>query len=243
MPQRARTLFVLLLTYLSWFGMSTAAAQVQQTYLQASSQTRSATKPSAAQTPTNLMLHVDPAGTQIRFTVSSLMRNVRGSFQFKGGALALDPDSTLAQGEILVDATTVHTGNTAEDKRIRDEVLESGRYPSIFFHAEHRRGELPKGNGEGDILLDGSMNIHGADHPMQMRVHVVRQGDALTATTRFTVPYVDWGLQQPRGGGFRLSREAIVDVTAKGTIRTVPTVNGTQSNDSDEEKPDDARPH
>jgi polyisoprenoid-binding protein YceI len=246
MPHLARTLYALLLASLAWVGLSPASAQVQQA---GSPQTRAAgtrpaqaAKPSAASPATNLMLHVDPAATQIHFTVGSLVRNVRGSFQFKGGALALDPDSTLAQGELLVDATTVHTGSAAEDKRIQDEVLESARYPSIFFHAEHRRGELPKSNGEADILLDGSLNIHGADHPMQMRVHVVRQGDALTATTRFLVPYVDWGMKQPHSTLFRLSRQAVVDVTAKGTIRTVPTVNGTQSNDSDEEKPSDARP-
>jgi polyisoprenoid-binding protein YceI len=203
---------------------------------------QTAGKPSAAAPATNIVIHLDAAGTQIHFTVSSLLHSVHGSFQCKGGALALDPDSTLAQGEFLVDATTLRAGSGAEDKRIATEVLESGRYPSIFFHAEHRRGELSQTDGAADIILEGSMNIHGADHPMQLRVHTVRQGEALTATAHFVVPYVEWGMKQPRSGLLPLSRQVLVDVTAKGTIRTVATVNGTHSNDSDEETPSGSKP-
>lgn len=194
-------------------------------------------KPSAAIPARNIVIRFDSAGTQIHFTVRSLLRDVRGSFQLKGGALAIDPDSTLAQGEVLVDATTGRTNSATEDKRMQEEVLESGRYPSIFFHAEHLRGELPKSDGAADVILEGMMNIHGADHPLSLRVHVVRSGNALTATTKFTVPYVQWGMKEPRAMLVHLSKQVMVDVTAKGTIRTVATTNGTQSNDSDEEKP------
>jgi Cu/Zn superoxide dismutase len=81
------------------------------------------------------------------------------------------------------------------------------------------------------------LNIHGADHPLQMKVHLVRVGNALSATTHFSVPYVEWGMKNPRGSFFHLGKTAQVDVSAKGTIRTVVTTNGEQSNDSDEEGP------
>lgn len=194
-------------------------------------------KPSAAVPARNLAIHFDPQSTQIHFKVGSLLRDVRGTFQFKGGALAIDPDSTLAQGELLVDATTGRTGNAARDKQMQDEVLESKRYPSIFFHAEHLRGEVPKTDGSSDVIAEGMLNIHGADHPMQMKVHLVRVGNALSATTHFSVPYVEWGMKNPRGTFLHLSKIAQVDVSAKGTIRTVATINSVQSNDSDEEGP------
>lgn len=199
--------------------------------------TPSHTKPSAATPAHNIEIHFDPGSTQIHFKLGSLLRDIRGSFQFKGGALAIDPDSTLAQGELLVDATTGRTGNAAHDKQMQ-EVLESGRYPSIFFHAEHLRGEVPKSDGSSDVIADGTLNIHGADHPMQLKVHLVRVGNALSATTRFTVPYVEWGMKNPRGDFFHYSKTVQVDVNAKGTVRTVARINsGAQSNDSDEEKP------
>jgi polyisoprenoid-binding protein YceI len=200
-------------------------------------QTPSHAKPSAAIPARNIEIHFDPASTQIRFKVGSMLRDVRGSFQFKGGALAVDPDSTLAQGELLVDATTGRTGNAARDKELQEDVLESKRYPSIFFHAEHLRGQIPKTDGSSDVIAEGMLNIHGADHPLQMKVHLVRVGNSLSATTHFTVPYVEWGMKNPSGSFFHLSKTAQVDVSAKGTTRTVATINSGQSNDSDEEGP------
>lgn len=195
-------------------------------------------KPSAGIPARNLAIHFDPQATQIRFKVGSLVRDVRGTFQLKGGALAVDPDSTLAQGELLVDATTGRTGNTARDKQMQEEVLESKRYPSIFFHAEHLRGQVPKANGSSDVIAEGMLNVHGADHAMQLKVHLVRVGNTLSATTHFSVPYVEWGMKNPRGAFLHLSKTAQVDVSAKGTIRTVDTINsGAQSNDSDQEGP------
>jgi polyisoprenoid-binding protein YceI len=200
-------------------------------------QAPSRAKPSAAIPAHNIEIHFDPASTQIHFKVGSLPRDVRGTFQFKGGALAIDPDSTLAQGELLVDATTGRTGNAARDKEMQEDVLESKRYPSIFFHAEHLRGQVPKANGSSDVIAEGMLNIHGADHPLQMKVHLVRVGNALSATTHFTVPYVEWGMKNPRGTFFHLGKTVQVDVSAKGTTRTVATINGAQSDDSDEESP------
>jgi polyisoprenoid-binding protein YceI len=200
-------------------------------------QTPSHAKPSAAIPARNIEIHFDPASTQIHFKVGSMLRDVRGSFQFKGGALAVDPDSTLAQGELLVDATTGRTGNAARDKELQEDVLESKRYPSIFFHAEHLRGQIPKTNGSSDVIAEGMLNIHGADHPLQMKVHLVRVGNSLSATTHFTVPYVEWGMKNPRGSFLHLSKTAQVDVSAKGTTRTVATINSGQSNDSDQEGP------
>lgn len=185
----------------------------------------------------NLEIHFDPASTKIHFRVSSLLRDVRGSFPLKGGALAVDPDSTLAQGELLVDATAGKTANRADQPIMEDQVLETKRYPAIFFHAEHVRGQVPLKDGSSDVMADGILNIHGADHPFQMRVHLVRQGDTLTATSKFSIPYADWGMRVPVRSVFRLSRTADVDVAAKASIHTVAVKQGTPSDDSDEESP------
>jgi polyisoprenoid-binding protein YceI len=198
-------------------------------------------KPSAAIAPRNLEIHLEPEQTQVRFRVGSVMRDVRGSFSSKGGALAVDPDSTLAQGELLIDAGSVHTGSASRDAQIRNQVLESARYPSIFFHLEHVRGQLPLADGSSDVVAEGMLNVHGADHPVQLKVHLERAGEAVHVTTELTVPYVAWGMKNPRGSLLHLSKTAVVDVDAKGTIRTVAAIRSRpQSNDSDEESP---RPH
>jgi polyisoprenoid-binding protein YceI len=189
---------------------------------------------------TNISLHFDPAGTQIRFTVKSLLHDARGTFRLKGGALAVDPKSGLAQGEVLVDATTGTTGRKSTDRRLQKEVLESDRYPSIFFHAEHVEGELPRADGSADITAVGTLNVHGADHPEQIKLHLVRSGNSFTAVGRFTIPYVAWGMKDPSNGLTHYSKEATIDLRAKGTLKTVEITHetpATQSSDSDEEPP------
>jgi polyisoprenoid-binding protein YceI len=192
----------------------------------------------SAATAKNLSLHFDPAGTEIHFTVKSLLHDARGTFKLKGGALAVDPKSGLAQGEILVDATTGTTHNKTMDARLQKEVLESNRYPSIFFHAEHIEGELPGSDGAADVTAVGTLNIHGADHPQQIRLHVTRSGSNFTATGHFTVPYVAWGMKDPSNGLRHYSKDVAVEVNAQGTLTAVGITHETpekQSSDSDEE--------
>ncbi len=177
-------------------------------------------------TEQNIAIHLDPANTQIRFTLKSLMHDMRGSFKLKGGAVAVDPHSGLAQGEILVDATTGETGkNAGADSRMQKEVLDSDRYPSIFFHPEHIRGGFPSKDGSADVTADGIFNIHGADHQLTLKLHLVRQGRSLTATTRFAIPYVAWGMKNPSTTFTRYSKQVEVDLAAHGTIATKAVTN------------------
>ena len=46
-------------------------------------------------------------------------------------------------------------------------------------------------------------------------------GDVVTATTRFTVPYVAWGMKNPSKFLLRVSKQVEIEVIAKGTIKKV----------------------
>jgi polyisoprenoid-binding protein YceI len=170
-----------------------------------------------------LAIHLDPAATHIRFTLRGFPRSIHGTFQLKGGAVAANSASGLAQGEVLVDATTGRTGNAALDERMQKDILDTGRYPAIFFHAEHVRGMFPPVRGTTDIILAGAFNIHGADHPMELRLHLERQGDAMTLTTRFAVPYEAWGMKNPGSTFQRYSRQVWVDVTSHASVEPMQT--------------------
>jgi hypothetical protein len=43
--------------------------------------------------------------------------------------------------------------------------------------------------------------------------------DTVTATTRFTVPYVEWGMKNPSRLLLRVSKQVEIEVSAKGTIK------------------------
>jgi polyisoprenoid-binding protein YceI len=169
----------------------------------------------------SLKVVLDPAQTQIHWKLNSGLHPTHGTFKLKSGEFLFNPATGIAEGEILVDATTGESGNAARDKRMHDEVLESNRYPAIFFHPTQLKGAFKTGEGTQELVSDGTFNIHGADHPLQLPLKVQITAETLTATTRFTVPYVAWGMKNPSKFLLRVGKQVEIEVTAKGTIKQV----------------------
>ncbi len=167
-----------------------------------------------------LKVVLDPAHTEIHWKLSGL-HTTHGTFKLKSGELFFNPATGLAEGEILVDATTGESGNAARDKRMQNEVLESNRYPAIFFHPTHIKGAFKAGEGSQDLVGEGTFNIHGADHPLELPLKVQIAAGVVTATTQFTVPYVDWGMKNPSRFLLKVGKQVEIDVAAKGALSRV----------------------
>jgi hypothetical protein len=168
-----------------------------------------------------LKVELDPAQTEIHWTLSGGLHTTHGTFKLKSGQLFFNPATGVAEGEILVDATTGESGNATRDKRMQDEVLESNRYPAIFFHPNQIKGAFEAGNATQDLVGVGTFNIHGADHPLELPLKVQVVAGVVTATTHFTVPYVAWGMKNPSKFMFKVSKQVEIEVTAKGTLKKV----------------------
>jgi polyisoprenoid-binding protein YceI len=163
---------------------------------------------------------LDPAQTEIHWKLSGL-HTTRGTFKLKSGEFFFNPATGMAEGEILVDATTGESGNPARDKRMQEEVLESNRYPAVFFHPTQFKGAFKEGEGTQDLTGEGTFNIHGADHPIELPLKVQVAAGTVTATTHFTVPYVEWGMKNPSKFLFRVGKQVDIEVKAKGTVKQV----------------------
>ena len=163
---------------------------------------------------------LDPAQTQIHWKLTGL-HSVHGTFKLKSGEFLFNPKTGMAEGEILVDATTGESGNAARDKRMQGEVLESNRYPAIFYHPTQIKGSFKTEEGTQDLTAEGTFNIHGADHPLELPLKVHLSADTATATTRFTVPYVEWGMKNPSRFLLHVSKQVEIEVSAKGAVKQV----------------------
>src|ERR1700691_3118449 len=166
-----------------------------------------------------LKVVLDPAQTQIHWTLSGGLHTTHGTFKLKSGELFFNPATGVAEGEILVDATTGESGNADRDKRMQDEVLESNRYPAIFFHPSQIKGAFEAGEATQDLVGVGTFNIHGADHPLELPLKLQVAAGVVTATTHFTVPYVAWGMKNPSKFLLKVSKQVEIEVTAKGTLQ------------------------
>src|SRR5690348_13402203 len=80
-----------------------------------------------------LLMKLDPASTQINFTLGDILHTVHGTFHLKDANLKLDPETGLAGGSLVVDAASGDSGSDARDSRMRSNILETGRFPEITF--------------------------------------------------------------------------------------------------------------
>jgi len=170
----------------------------------------------SAQSP-GLEIHLDPATTEIHWTLGGNTHTTHGTFKLKGGVLTLDPATGVASGELIVDLATGESGNADRDAKMKNQVLESGKYPEAFFKPTKISGSLKSG-GAQTMTAEGVFNIHGADHPLVLKIEVKLEGSRATATTHFTVPYVAWGMKDPSVLLLRVAKEVDVDVVAHGTV-------------------------
>jgi len=122
--------------------------------------------------PQAVSLHIDPAATEIRWTLNGNMHTVHGTFRLKGGLITYNPLTGAAQGEIAVDLATGQSGNRSRDSRMQKEILESDKYPQAIFHPVKVTGDVKTGAAR-NVTVEGTFTIHGADHPLKLdAVHV-----------------------------------------------------------------------
>jgi polyisoprenoid-binding protein YceI len=171
-----------------------------------------------AQSPaTKVTVHLDTEKTEIHWTLHTTLHTVQGSFRLKGGIMTFDPKSGAAQGEFLVDVGSGESGDETRDEKMQSEVLESRKYPEAFFHPVKVSGVLKPG-GTANLTVEGTLNLHGADHPLTLQTAVQMNGSDAVATTHFIIPYAAWGMKDESRLLLRVDKEVSVDVVARGTV-------------------------
>src|SRR5512140_3251590 len=95
---------------------------------------------------TNLVL--EPANTEVHWTLGTLLHTVHGTFRLKEGAIHFDRETGKASGEIVIDAASGESGNGSRDSRMHSSILESKSFPRIVFRPDHFTGQIPA-QGEG----------------------------------------------------------------------------------------------
>ena len=173
----------------------------------------------AAQSAQQQTVQLDPSKTRIEFTLADVLHTVHGSFRLKNGSLHFDPATGAVDGALVVDATSGDSGNHSRDKKMNKEVLESAKYPEIVFLPQKFTGHVNP-EGASQVAVSGIFRIHGADHPMTLMMPVRVNGNELTATTHFEIPYQQWGMKNPSTFVLRVSNKVAIDLTAVGQVTT-----------------------
>jgi polyisoprenoid-binding protein YceI len=163
--------------------------------------------------PHRVTVTLQPESTSIRWTLSDPLHAVHGTFKLKQGVINFNLDDGSADGLIGVDATSGESGNSARDRRMHKDVLESDRYALITFRPSRVIGEISS-SSEGEVTVEGVFHIHGVDHPLQLHINLHPETGAMTAKMHFVVPYLAWGMKDPSTFILRVGKTVDVDVQA-----------------------------
>jgi polyisoprenoid-binding protein YceI len=129
------------------------------------------------------ILKLDPANTQIKLTLRGFPHTTTGSFELKRGEIVVDPDTGKADGNVIIDAASGSTGVGMRDSEMRDNILQTQRYPEISFAPRHAEGR-PVPNGDFTVRVKGLMFLHGDQHDLTLMLTIHRTGDNFTAVHR-----------------------------------------------------------
>ncbi len=160
-----------------------------------------------------LVLDLDPAQTIVQFTLGATLHTVHGTFKLKHGRVRYDPATGKIAGEVVIDATSGDSREEGRDRRMHKDVIESRTYPEIVFTPDQVIGTVAA-QGDSQVQVHGVFRIHGAAHDMTVPVDVRIAGGRTTATARFTIPYVKWGMKNPSSLLLRVSDKVEIEVTA-----------------------------
>jgi polyisoprenoid-binding protein YceI len=172
--------------------------------------------PQTAASP--LVFSVDPAQSAVQWTLGSSLHTVHGTFGLKRGVLRVDPATGKASGEIVVDAASGKSGNDSRDRKMHKEVLESGQFGEIIFRPDGLTGNLAT-QGESTVQLHGVFLLRGGEHEVTVPVQANLSGDHWTASAKFGVPFIEWGLKNPSTWLLKVEHTVNMELELQGTFQ------------------------
>jgi polyisoprenoid-binding protein YceI len=161
--------------------------------------------------------NIDPNASAVKFRLGDSRHSVHGTFHLEAGVIQFNQGSPDISGFVVIAAETGKTSNSGRDKKMIAEILDVPEFTNILFVPKSYRGTITS-SGDSDIQLIGIFTLRGTPHdlaiPMQMHI----DGTTCIARTHFTIPYVKWGLKDPRIFIFRAAKEVQIDITLVGNL-------------------------
>jgi polyisoprenoid-binding protein YceI len=163
------------------------------------------------------VLQIDTEASRVAIALGATLHTVRGAARIASGRIAFDEATGWADGRVVVDARSLTTGISARDAKLHAEVLDSERYPEIYFDVAGIE-VLTRSPQEARIVLAGQLTIRGEAHEISLPAHVHLEGSRMHVVSHVVLPYVSWGLPDVSNFVLRVSDEVAVDLDVFGVL-------------------------
>ena len=126
--------------------------------------------------------HIDPAHTNVEFTVRHMMiSNVKGQFQKTSGTITVNGnDPTSAKIDATIDAASIDTRVEKRDTHLKSpDFLDVAKYPTITFTSTKVEAD-----GPNKWKVTGDLTLHGVTKPVVLEVESSGPPINVMGTTR-----------------------------------------------------------
>ena len=110
--------------------------------------------------------------------------------------LVAGADYTGSELYFEVELNGLDTGIRLRDRQMRDDYLETDRYPYATYSAAIESVELSSG-GEQTINASGTFSVHGVERPLQISCNSVVAGAGYRVRCGFEVLLSDYNIRRP----------------------------------------------
>ncbi|TDD87544.1 YceI family protein [Actinomadura rubrisoli] len=140
--------------------------------------------------------NIDPAHSEVAFSIRHLMTKVRGSFTEFSGTVKIADELAQSTATAEITMASLDTRNADRDAHVRSsDVLDVENHPVMTFTATNVRAE------GGEYYLDGDLAIKGVSRPVSLQVefHGVAEdpwgGTRAGFSASTTINRKDWGIE------------------------------------------------
>jgi polyisoprenoid-binding protein YceI len=167
---------------------------------------------------------IDPAHSEVSFTIRHLVSNVRGRFNDFSGKINMDPKNLPASSvDFHIKATSIDTAVAKRDTHLRsDDFFDVEKYPEISF-----KSESIKATGKDQYAVTGTLTLHGVSKKVTLPVSFLGQAKDPSGATRAgfetatTLNRKDYGIVWNKvldGGGVMLGDEVKIDINLETKV-------------------------
>lgn len=159
----------------------------------------------------------DPQTSSVTFALTDTLHAVQGTFQIASGRVSFDAQTGAMSGQIVVNSDSGHSDSPTRDHRMIEDELKATLFPAVTFAPTHFSGTLAP-SGRSQLQVTGTLTLLGIAHIVTVPMTVAITGDQATATGRFPIPYVAWGLKDPSVLFLRVGKIVTLGVTLTGAL-------------------------
>jgi polyisoprenoid-binding protein YceI len=162
---------------------------------------------------------VAPGGSGfVGYRVRERLGSISAPNEVVGRSPAVSGTVTIAGGavtgaEVTVDMTRLRTDVEPRDERMRDDGLETTRYPTASFRLTR---PVPLGEVSGgrvvELRLPGALTLHGVTRPLEFPVQARWDGAAIQVAGGTRIRRADFDLEVPSLVGYRIEDTAVVEL-------------------------------